>query len=656
MQAAAHFQKPSTKNPFRWALPGLALFMLPLVALGPRTFILLHDNLDSEVVWLYLLAKLHLALASGPGAVVGPVMDGLPRDALRSGLSVTVLIFKLLPGSPLAAYLVHEALVRVVALLSMYGLLRSYGLARPAQRGPAAAVALLWAVLPAYSVFGLSVLGQPALLWAALRLRAGGAGSWGAWAVCAAWPGWSALVLVGPFIAVAWGVGLLLDLARRGRAAWPATRRGVGGLALLLAGYLVVEWRLVYSLLIAKEFVAHREAFDLARLLPTEGVGAGLREAARLFWLGHYHASPFFKGGLVLAAGVGLARVAGPAWGRLARQLGAALAVVVVLSLLGALLPLLSARLQGQLPLLHAFALNRFYFLLALPWVLMLALVLRQLPPGRLAYGLVALQVPFALAANPEFTNNALALVGRPRPEAPGYAAFVAPGLLGQVRNFIARRTGQPPAAYRVACLGLPPAVAQLNGFYTLDSYQTIYPLAYKQAFRPLIAGELAKSPALAAYFDAWGNRCYLFSAELGRDFLVGKRPARQVRHWAFGAAAFRRLGGRYVFSAVRLADPAASGLRLLGVFDDPAAYWRLHLYEVLPVGEGVAPQAAAWLGRGAESAPPAASWRCWQSCSHSRAISTVANSCTSKRSPNGLCANKLLRSLSVWGWATWAT
>ncbi|MEJ7661603.1 MAG: hypothetical protein WKG07_19445 [Hymenobacter sp.] len=26
---------------------GLALFMLPLVALGPRTFILLHDNLDS---------------------------------------------------------------------------------------------------------------------------------------------------------------------------------------------------------------------------------------------------------------------------------------------------------------------------------------------------------------------------------------------------------------------------------------------------------------------------------------------------------------------------------------------------------------------------------------------------------------------------------
>ena len=612
MPADANFQKPTSKDqapgakhpqPLFLALGGLALFMLPLVALGSRTFILLHDNLDSEVVWLYLLAKLHLALASGPGAVVGPIMDGLPRDALRSGLSVTVLIFHLLPNSPLAAYLGHEALVRVVALLSMYGLLRGYGLTRPAQRGPAAAMALLWAVLPLYSVFGLSVLGQPALLWAALRLRQG-PGSGGAWAVCAAFPGWSALVLVGPFIAVAWGVGLLLDLARRGRAAWPATRRGVGGLVLLLAGYLVVEWRLVYSLLVAKDFVAHREAFDLARLLPGQGVGAGLREAARLFWLGHYHASPFFKGGLVLAAGVGLARVAGPARSRLARQLGAALAVVAVLSLLGALLPLLSARLQGRLPLLHAFAFNRFYFLLALPWVLALALVLRALPAGRLAYGLVALQVPFVLAANPEFTNNALALLGRPRPDAPGYAAFAAPGLLEQVRDFITRRTGLLPPAYRVACLGLPPAVAQLNGFYTLDSYQTIYPLAYKQAFRPIIAGELAKSPALAAYFDAWGNRCYLFSAELGRDFMVGKQPDRLVRHWAFGAAAFRRLGGRYVLSAVRLADPTASGLRLLGVFDDSAAYWRLHLYEVLPAGEGGSTLGGGSAGAGAKISP----------------------------------------------------
>jgi len=571
----------ATTTPLRWALPGLLLFLLPLVALGPRTFVLLHDNLEAEVVWAHLLAKLHLALAHGPGAVVPPIMDGLPCAALRSGLSVTIFIFHLLPTAPLAAYLLHEALVRVVGLLSMYWLLRHYGLARPEQRGLAAAVALLWAVLPAYSIFGLSVLGQPALLRAALDLRAGRA-RWGAWLVCAALPWWSSFVLVGPFVAVGWGLGLLLDLGRRGRAAWLATGRGAAGLALLLVSYVVVEWQLFYSLLVAKAFVAHRQEFDLARLA-RPGLGRGLREAAQLFWLGHYHASPFFKGGIVAAVAVALWRLAGAQRGRLGRQVAGLLAVIGGLSLLAGLLPQASAALQGRLPLLHAFSLGRFYFLLALPWVLVLVLVLRQLPPRRLAFALVALQVPFALAANPELTNNVRTLTGRPRPDAPGYAAYVAPGLLGQARSFIQARTGQQPPAYRVACLGLPPAVAQFNGFYTLDSYQTLYPLAYKHAFRPLIAGELAKSPELATYFDAWGNRCYLFSAELGRSFLVGKRPVRTVQHWAFDAAAFWRLGGRYVLSAVRLARPADSGLRLLGVFDDSEAYWRLHLYEVLP-------------------------------------------------------------------------
>jgi hypothetical protein len=572
-------------KPLFRALLWLFVFMLPLVALGPRTFILLHDNLEAEVVWAHLLAKLHLALAHGPHVGVPPIMDGLPRAALRSGLSATIFIFNLLPRSPLAAYLVHEALVRVVGLLSMYWLLRRYGLARPEQRGLAAAVALLWAVLPAYSIFGLSVLGQPALLRAALSLRDGRA-RWPEWLVCAALPWWSSFVLVGPFVAAVWGLGLLLDLGRRGRAAWPATARGAAGLALLLLSYVVVEWQLFYGLLVAKAFVAHREEFDLARLAKP-GLGRGLREAAQLFWLGHYHASPFFKGGIVLAVGVGLWQLAGPARGRLGRQVALLLVVIAGLCGLAGLLPQLAAAVQGRFPLLHAFSLGRFYFLLALPWVLLLVLVLRQLPAGRLAYALVALQVVPVLAANPEFTNNVRALAGYPKADAPGYAAYVAPKLLGQVSAFLKAQTGQAPAAYHVACLGLPPAAAQLNGFYTLDSYQTLYPLAYKHAFRPLIAGELAKSPELATYFDAWGNRCYLFSAELGRNFLVGKRPARTVQHWAFDAAAFRRLGGRYVLSAVRLARPAESGLRLLGVFDDSESYWRLHLYEAVPAATG---------------------------------------------------------------------
>lgn len=574
---------PHLLKPLRLALLGLLLFLLPVLLLGRHGYVLIHDNLDTEISLVYLLTKLHLAFAYGTGVLVPQLMNGLPRNALRSGLSGTVLIFSLFRGQPLVAYLVHQALVRMLGLLAMYWLLRRYGLARPAQRGLAAAVALAWATLPLYSIYGLTVMGQPALLRAALDLRQG-RGRAVAWLVCAAFPLWSIFVYVGPFIAVVWGGLLLLDAARRGRVAWAATGRGAVGLALLLGMYVVVEWPLFYSLLVVKQFVSHREEFDFVRLLP-HGVGVGLKEALRYFWLGQYHASPFFRGVVLLAVGVVLARLAPARRQLLRRRVGVVLLVLAGVSLFCGFAPQLAMLYQKQLPLLHAFTLNRFHFLMSLTWFGLLVLALRELPATpaaqRLGYGLVALQFLIALPLNTEYINNLRIIAGRPKAAAPSYAAFVAPGLFDQARNFIFRHTGQRPATYRVASLGLPPAVAQLNDFYTLDSNQNSYPLPYKHAFRPLIAGELAKSPALATYFDAWGNRCYLMSAELGRNYLFSKKIGAEVQHFAFDAVAFRQLGGRYVFSAVRLAHPAESGLHLLGVFDSSEAYWKLHLYEV---------------------------------------------------------------------------
>jgi hypothetical protein len=570
-------------KPLTWALLGLFVFLLPVLLLGRHGYVLVHDCLDTEISPLYLLAKHHLAFAYGGHVVVPEVMNGIPRNALRPGLSGTMLLYSVL-SEPWRAYLVQQALVRLGGLLAMYWLLRGYGLRQPAQRGLAAAVALAWATLPVYSIYGLTVLGQPALLRAALDLRRG-RGLGVAYAVCAAFPLWSSFVYVGPFIAVVWGGFLALELARGNRAG--SVARGAAGLGLLLALYVVVEWPLFYSLLVAKQFVSHRTEFDYQRLVP-HGLGVGLKEAARFYWVGQYHASPFFRGVVVLALVLAWRQTAGPARRQLLRRAGSLLLAMAGLALFCGFALQLAGAWQHQLPLLTAFNFNRFHFLFSLGWFMVLVLSLRALPLARpdarrLAYGLVGLQFLVALPLNEEYLNNLRLTIGHPNPAAPNYAAFVAPKLLGQVRTFIERTTGQAPAAYRVASLGLPPAVAQLNGFYTLDSNQNSYPLPYKHAFRPLIAGELAKSAALATYFDAWGNRCYVEAAELGRNYTITKQPARTVQHFAFGAAQFRALGGRYLLAAVRLENPAESHLRLLGVFDDSEAYWRLHLYEVMP-------------------------------------------------------------------------
>jgi len=571
-------------KPLAWALLALLVFLLPVLVLGPHAYVLIHDCLDTEISLVYLLAKHHLAFAYGREVVVPEVMNGIPRNALRPGLSGTMLLYNLL-SEPWRAYLTQLTLVRLGGLLAMYWLLRGYGLTRPEQRGLAAAVALAWATLPVYSIYGFTVLGQPALLRAALDLRRG-RGVVLAYAVCAAFTLWSNFVFVGPFAAVVWGGWLAWQVLRGGRPAWAGVGRGALGIVLLLGMYVVVEWPLFNSILFSHQFVSHREEFDYQRIV-AQGLVPGLKDAARYFLLGHYHSSPFFRGVVALALLLAWRQSAGERQALLLRRVGTILGVMAVLALFCGFALQLAGHWQHQLPLLTAFNFNRFHFLFSLAWFGLLVLALRELPldqPGalRLAYGLVLLQGLVQLPLNEEYINNLRIALGRPKADAPSYAAFVAPKLLGQVRAFVARQTGQAPDAYRVASLGLPPAVAQLNGFYTLDSNQNSYPLPYKHAFRLLIAGELAKSPVLETYFDAWGNRCYVQSAELSRNYAIAKQPARTVQQFAFGATQFKALGGRYLLAAVRLANPAASGLRLAGIFDDSEAYWRLYLYEVL--------------------------------------------------------------------------
>ncbi|QNE39147.1 hypothetical protein F1C16_06050 [Hymenobacter sp. NBH84] len=568
----ALFRFPTT--PLRQALLVLVLLLLPVWLLGEHAYLSINDNLDSELVAPSLLPRLGVLLDYRSTAVVPPLMDGLPRNALRSGLSVTMQLFAVLP--PLPAYLLHALLVRLVALLGFYALARTHWLRKPEDAELAALLALAWATLPMHTIYGLSVGGQPWVLWAVLNLREGRRRGL-SWLTLAVFPLWSMFVYVGPFLLAGIGGLLAWDWWHGRRAHLGAVLLGAG---LLLASYLVVEYPLLYSLLIAKQFVSHRVEFDISQLLPMSFL-IGLKSTLHYLLMGQYLPGLFFRGVILAVVAVALTKGEPATRRALGRQLLPLGIVLVLTAVFCGFYPQLLAALQAYIPLLRTFNVGRFHFLTPLLWFVVLVLSLRALPPGRLRVGLAVVQLLLGLAMNTEWTTNLRHLAGVAPATEPSYAAYVAPRLFARVRALLHERTGQEPPAYRVACLGLPPSVAQLNGFYTLDSYQNNYPLRYKHQFRPLIAGELAKDPALRAYFDAWGNRCYLFSAELGRNFRVGAAQRRVVQHWAFDAAAFRRLGGRFVLSAARLARPQESGLRLLAVQADAAAYWQLFVYEV---------------------------------------------------------------------------
>ncbi|WP_198045030.1 DUF6044 family protein [Spirosoma montaniterrae] len=570
----------------------LLLYVLPYAWLGEGAHLTIHDNLDSDFLYLYLLKINNTAFDFRldtiiPNMMSGGPSNGIPRSAFRTGLNFEVLSFYLLP--PYLAQVLNFAAVHGIGFVGMYALLRRYVLPEPGWAFVRVAVALLFALVPCYIVHGASVTGQPLLLFAFLNLLNHRARPTN-WLIIVLFPFYSFFVWAGLFICVALGLIGAVAMLRQRFINW----HYVGGLALLAVLYVASEWQLIYGF-INQTYISQRTEFDYSRLRPMH-VGDSLRRSADLFVWPMFNTGAFLTLGILGTAGLG-------AWLAYRRGDRRAVGWLLGLPVLAGLICLLHGFYHylvvwlgnGSLGMnFRVFQFDRFYFLLPTLWFILFAMALRALSGQqrnkpraitssnniRLVSLLLAGQFVVMVYANKEWRINVGKLFGAvTEAEQPSYRAFFAEKQFTKIRTFI----GRPPESYRVICLGMHPSVAQYNGFYTLDSYQNNYPLPYKHAFRRIIAPELAKgSKKMRTYYDAYGCRVYLYTAELGMNYLFGKTSNAAVNNLKINANALKEMGGQYVISAVPIRNASQNQLRLESIFNDSESYWKVWLYRVL--------------------------------------------------------------------------
>ena len=561
----------------------LALYVFPYVWLGEGAHLIIHDNLDSDFLYLYLLKITHTAfnfdlntvipnmMSSGPGGV--PSFSGIPRSAFRTGLNFEVLSFYILP--PYVAQVVNFVAVHGIGFWGMYLLLTKHVLPEPDWAFTRVLVALLFALVPGYIVHGASVSGQTLLLFAFLNLLAKQS-RWSDWLIIALFPFYSFFVWAGLFICVALGGIGLVSMIHYRQLNWLY----VSGLLLLSFLYLGTEWELIYGF-INQTYISQRVEFDYSQLRSMRLMDS-LRRSADLFvW-------PMFNTGAFLTLGIVAVAVLG-AWRAYRQRDFRAVNWLIGLPLLAGLICLIHGFYHylvvwlGDSSLglnVRVFQFDRFYFLLPMLWFFLFALALRQFRAnGRWNRLFLLGQLVLMIVANKEWRINVGKLTGYiTEAQYPSFRAFFAEKQFAQIRDYIHK----PQADYRVICLGMHPSVAQFNGFYTLDSYQNNYPLPYKHAFRKIIATELAEgTKQMRVYYDAYACRVYLYTAELGMNYLFGKTQHSTLNHLQINTNALTALGGRYIISAVPIRNAAANRLRLEKVFDEPESYWRVWLYRV---------------------------------------------------------------------------
>ena len=556
------FQKHKEKAFIVTALIIIALFVSPLFILGENAHIRVHDNLDSNLTW-YKVLKESGKIFGSLEAVIPQVMNGnLLRNAFGTEWSGIVWLHALFPT--MLAYAISQTITRVFAFIGMYWLLRDHLLRSDDWTLISVGAALTFALTPFWPSGMLSTLGMPLALWAFLHIRNGGI-SWREYAVFTLLPLYSSIVLGMFFFLFAMGVLWIIDVIKR-------KKHVIGFLIALIymsLVYMIVEYRLVYSFIFDDDPNSRDEYFHT-----TLSLARVIRLTFKNYVLGHTHVMTVHALVILPVLFIALLIIWKKGWWKQEK-------LFIYLFILNFLLSLWYAFwfFKGWEPLtekfhfMNTFNFARFHFLRPLVIYASFALALKVMWQfGNSWKPVVSLCIIAQLIVLVPF-NEEIAYHQKP-----SVKEFYDVELFSEIKDYI----GLPQDEYRVVSIGLHPAIAQYNGFYTLDSYNNFYPLTYKYQFRKIIEKELAKNKEIRTYFDEWGGRCYLFTDELGKHYMFKKSSKKKLKTIQLQTDVFKEMGGRYIFSAVPIINEDENKLRLEKEFTTKKSVWKIYLYRVL--------------------------------------------------------------------------
>jgi hypothetical protein len=561
------------------------LFWAPYLFRGPNTHVKIFDNLDCHIAHTKVLSESGKAFSLNPNTKLDNFLNGIALSGVDSGFNVLTWLFMIFP--PFTAYAINDLLMRLVAILGMVLLLKKYIIMPNVQEhhwiiiGAAACFALL----PFYPAGGLSIAGIPLLLYCFLEIQEH-KGKFIHFLFIFIFPFYSKLALAGVFIAISLFILWVIDGVRNRKINLPY----LGGLALLTITYCFTHFHLVYSFL-APGFVSYREEIHAAGVPTAKALKLAIDNFIfdRVNEVGAQH--------MFVMAAAALALVVSIVKNINARLLKGLTAFTLLTSFIwgfkywAGIIPL-----REKFQLLNAFDFSRFYWLNPFLWYLIFALALLII--SKIKYGKIIVfifiigqllymfmnynwEIRYLLGIKTSFAGSA-------RTYSLTYKEFYSEALFEEIHLYI----NKPKKEYRVISLGIPPAISQYNGFYTLDIYTDVYTLEYKHQFRKIIEKELEKNDRLKWVFDENGKRCYLFVADLyGTDGVGGmvfsrgltKDEARRlkVKNMELNIEQMKKMGGQYIFSAVEILDCQENQLQLEKVFARKDSPWKIYLYKV---------------------------------------------------------------------------
>lgn len=601
---------------WKWgSIFGLVLYLIPLIIYGDKLQFLAFDNLDSNVVWFKVLAESGHIFSSND-TIIPNIMHGLPR--LLFGSEFDVLLWLYYFFTPIHAYIINEILMHSVAFISMYIFLDKYLFKEDHNENKSIYTyggALFFALSPFWPSAGLSLPLMPLLTLVMLRFEQR-ENNWQDWLFVFLFPLYTHFILIYFFYL------LLAAIYFISKSIKTRTFNVNFFLALLFITiiFLLKDYRLVLAMFFEHDFISNRseyfslvdksflEAYRNSLLQFLDGVphAKGIHLAwllpASLFTvlLALHKDTLSSRNSLIFLSLFILSYFLGT-WDVLLKQIYTLplIAFLMIFLIIRQKRSLLAALILAQVfiafwygfsfykswntvfeffPALKMFNFSRFFFISQILWALIAAVMIKNLIE-KVKFTPVLLILFIILQFNTA-VQNALFSTKQGLYYMP-FDKYYAHAQFQKIKEFINR----PQESYYLVSLGIEPAVAQYNGFYTLDGYMVNYPLTYKHNFRKIINRYLDKEAFHKDLFDGWGSKAYLFNdgvryAYYNEHFLKSLRT-QTYKNIDINTSQISQMGGEYLISAKPIQDAVLLDLYFLKTFFDANSLWSVSLYKI---------------------------------------------------------------------------
>jgi hypothetical protein len=576
------------------------IFNLPYIILWENSwFNFGYDSLDSNVVWFKLLVESG-KIFSQNNTIIEPALSGLPRLAFPDEFSIELWLYYFL--SPVSAYIANIILIQAFAFLGMFLLLRK--IKRNGSVYLIFTIALVYSMLPFWPHAGLSVAGLPLIYYGYLQLNTK---PFESYLILFVYVFYSSFVITGLFLIAVLFLLILYHWIKNKEL----NKQGLIYVVVMLFLFLATNYRLFVSVFV-DHFISHRVDVVFIQRLFSDSVSMFIALLVKEY--GHN-----FIGKTTIVIIVLGYLIIEFFWKRKEFKKNAILfnviLLIITLSFLSALFRNTAFRdfYISIIPFLNTIQLQRFYWLLPPLFYVLLFLVLDKFIVKKKGVYIVSLILlfQFAYVASRNATYRQVLktkILGR-ETERITFRKFYSPDLYAEINQYI----DKPQNSYRIASIGLQPAAALYNGFYTIDGYFPNYPREYKYRFYDIIKDELDKSKSISEYdtfiyddsianapvnatkqsaYDTFvynGSICIIFSDEVinrrnGKRFIIPvvyKNESFGISNLDINTKKMLDLNCQYLFSAVSIENSSSIGLIFEKYFENEHSPWGIYLYSI---------------------------------------------------------------------------